>query len=400
MRAMITRGLQAGALIAACLALNGCEFDRSVVPFGTPRPVVHMVLDPTASTQVLFLERTLTGTVDPGGGGGFNRNDPVVTSGGDPISGAYVLIRNAAGDSVVAPEDADTRDDGRGAGVYRFDNSNAPGGLPVEAGGQYFLYLVTPEGEILTGETRVPGAQNIPPATLSRNFNRDSDTLNLFWDSAAGAHRYEVRVDAPYGPLLLFTDKLEASLPGDMRNFLEPGLRRLFFPGFRTGVSVTAIDRNYFDYMRSGSDPFTGRGIISSVTGGLGVFGAVVPLYSSTLFVEANETEPIEGPYRLAGAQTGRLAPTSLHLWVESQADERAGLSGWHESQAGSGSFVGLYEGDAVTLNFLVPGSNVGDTLSVFTGTFIRDSLIGSVRRGPIIDPARYGRPSMPGVLP
>ena len=48
------------------------------------------------------------------------------------------------------------------------------------------------------------------------------------------------------------------------------------FPGFRQDVLVAAVDSNFYDYYRTNNDPFTGAGIISRLTGGLGLFGSLV----------------------------------------------------------------------------------------------------------------------------
>jgi hypothetical protein len=34
-------------------------------------------------------------------------------------------------------------------------------------------------------------------------------------------------------------------------------------------------DTNYYDFVRSRSDPFTGRGFLNHLEGGIGVFGSV-----------------------------------------------------------------------------------------------------------------------------
>src|SRR5687768_12224632 len=118
------------AVITAAVA-SACQFDTITVPDGRERPVVHAVLNPWTADQTILLERTLTGRVTIDDDLPPNRVDPIVSGGGVPISGARVVIYNAGNDSVVAVEDVTVRDDGRGAGVYRFRNSAiGPNGDP------------------------------------------------------------------------------------------------------------------------------------------------------------------------------------------------------------------------------------------------------------------------------
>ena len=49
-------------------------------------------------------------------------------------------------------------------------------------------------------------------------------------------------------------------------------------------TAVLTVDSNYFDFVRSGSDPITGRGFLNHLEGGIGVFGSVAP-YRYTLRV-------------------------------------------------------------------------------------------------------------------
>ncbi len=70
-------------------------------------------------------------------------------------------------------------------------------------------------------------------------------------------------------------------------------------PGFHQDILVAAVDSNFYDYYRTNNDPFTGAGIISRINGGLGLFGSLVTLTNGTLTVIADQTEPIEGRFRI-----------------------------------------------------------------------------------------------------
>src|SRR5205814_8164837 len=135
----------------------------------------------------------------------------------------------------------------------------------------------------------------------------DRGSLGVAWKGAAAARAYALRVESPFGLFFLFTDSLRFSITGELRNLFANGLPRVFIPGFRQGMLIAAVDSNFFDYYRTNNDPFTGTGIISRLTGALGMFGSMVTLNSGTLTVVADQTEPIEGRFRVTSA-TGDAA--------------------------------------------------------------------------------------------
>jgi hypothetical protein len=75
----------------------------------------------------------------------------------------------------------------------------------------------------------------------------------------------------------LFTDTLGVALPGDLVNPFEGGDagRPVFGVGREYSLTVAVTDTNYYDFVRSRSDPFTGRGFLNHLEGGIGVFGSV-----------------------------------------------------------------------------------------------------------------------------
>lgn len=394
------------AVAAASIAvLSGCQFEAIAVPSGVERPVVHAVLNPWSPEQVVLIERTLTGRVTIDDEERFNRNDPIVTGGGVPIRFATVEVRDELGNSVFAVEDAAVGSDGRGAGVYRFRNPASPTPSPnpqlpaldVRPGRSYELHITTPDGAAITGRTSVPLVQSVPPAGSTRVFNRDTDTLRLFWEPITNAKRYLIRVDSPWGPMYLFTHELEAQLPGSLRNVFQQNIPSVFLPGFRSTVSLAAVDANYFDYFRSANDPFTGTGLINTLDGALGVFGAVAELSASRLLVTANIDEPIEGRYVRAVPTAPTDVPTDITLFVESRAGEAAFLTGEFtgNDDLPSSAVAGVADGSAISLAFMRFENAVSDTVAVLTGEIVGDSLIGTMRiPGRFNNTVRFGKPA------
>jgi hypothetical protein len=240
----------------------------------------------------------------------------------------------------------------------------------------------------------VPQVPNVPPVGGTRFFNRDTDTLHLFWESVPRSQRYLVRIETPWGPMFLFTDQLEAHIAGTLRNVFQEDIPKVFLPGFRSTVSVAAVDGSYFDYYRSASDPFTGSGLINRMEGGVGVFGALSELYSYRVVVSADMDEPIEGTYRLLGSQGYQFSPPSMELYVESRNSQGAYLTGRYagRGETPGASFVGRVEGEQVHIAFLRFENEVSDTLGTFVGGMRGDSLVGTIRpRGTsIVELVRY----------
>ena len=74
----------------------------------------------------------------------------------------------------------------------------------------------------------------------------------------------------------LVTDSLGIALPADLYNpFAGDSGRPVFEVGREYTLGVAVTDTNYYDYVRSRSDPFTGRGFLNRLDGGIGVFGSV-----------------------------------------------------------------------------------------------------------------------------
>lgn len=254
---------------ALALTITGCRFDPTAVSGDERRPVVHAILNPYTQVHAVIVEEAMSGTREPGRGQG--------------IRGARVVIRTA-GDSVVAREDAMAR------GTYRFVNSLATGTLPADAQGlpllgvdlgrRYTLEISLPDGRAVRGETTVPMA---PPvrSVVTRTFDPARDTLRLPLAASAGGTWSLVRVwrAPPASQMALFSEEREAVLPGTMRHPYDPrGDSRLFLPGARQTVEVAAVDAAFVEYFRAAMIPGTAPRDAGRLEGGLGVFGAYVPV--------------------------------------------------------------------------------------------------------------------------
>jgi hypothetical protein len=345
---------------------------------------MHGVLSASAASQVILLERTRNGSVDVVGPP-FDLADPVVSDEGIAESGAVVTMTTPSGQTLVAPEDAVTRGDGKGKGIYRFP---LPGGA-LERGGVYRLSVRTAKGETLIAETSVPGGL-AATAAEAQPFDRARDTVTLEWPAAPGARSYYVRIETPFGPRSFFTDSTRVRLPGELRNLDVGALPRVFIPGFQQAVTVSAVDSNYYDWYRTHNDPLSGSGLINRVQGGIGVFGSLVRLLLKDLRVVAPQPEPAAGLFRFVGTP-GEFASTpyySIELYVESRAaraDQADALSGRCEKRLIIGEpdpirgVLGTVRNGRIQIAFLRLW-HASDTTEVLTGEIRGDTIVGSYR--------------------
>lgn len=366
--------------------LAGCEFGKAVIPAPTPRIVVHAVLNAGAAEQVVLVESSLTGRVVIDDSLKFDPLDPIRTAGGEPITGAEVRLLTGADTIGVAA--TETRVSGRGTGRYVVARAQ----LAVAPGGTYRLRIRTADGRVVTGRTTVPGAPGGWNADAARTrqplaFNRDRDSLHLAWAGAAGGRTYAVRVETPYGPWALFSDSTSFTLSGGLRNFLAAGLPNVFLPGFSQQLSITSVDQNFYDYNRSGNDPFGGSGLISSVSGGLGLFGSLVVLGTYDVATTRVDTAPIDARWTGTAASG---AVVDLDLWVDDPGPNASAITG--RQRTPRRYVLGIQSGETVRLATLV-GSSSADTLAFFTGRLAGDSLVGTYdRRFDTSGPTRFRR--------
>lgn len=359
------------ATILVGVLLSGCELDAVNVAPPAPQVVVHAVLNADADEQVILVESSLTGRVRIDSTVRFDPLDPIRSAGGEPLSGASVRLLTDADTNGVSAEE--TRVSGRGTGRYVVPAH----ALAIRPGTRYRLRVRTADGREVTGETQVPGAplawtpgggtQAIPVA-----FARDRDTLQLTWTPVSGARTYAVRVETPFGPWALFSDSTRFALSGSLRNFLADGLPSVWLPGFRQVVSVVAVDRNFYDYNRSGNDPFGGTGLISSVRGGLGLFGSMVGLVRREVTVTDRDRAPLDAAWR---GTTADGQPVTLELWIDAAGPSVASVSG--RRSAPEQFVLGTLQGDNLRLAVLATRSSA-DTAALFSGRLQGDSLAGT----------------------
>ena len=365
--------------VAALILAGACEIGNVVVPETTPQIVVHSVLNTTAANQIVFVERTLSGAAtlpdQP-----FNPSDPIASSGGIPLSHATVEIIHPDGRVSVGVEYlSGTQFGDAGIGVYGVPIS----GQELLVGERYQLRVRAPSGEEVTGFVRIPQVDARSLIDLSRTFNRDHDTLKIDWPAAAWARKYAVRVESPFGPYSLFTDSTRVRMSGDLRNLFGGALQKLFVPGFQQDIFISAVDSNFYDYYRTNNDPFTGTGIINRLTGGVGLFGAVVPMAAGTIDVVADRKEPVEGNYRFLPFSSTGFAPitANITIYVESKPARpglAAALSGRYVTPDGHRDGILGVKQDSVVTFSLLSNQLAGSKLDTFAGVLRGDTLIGS----------------------
>ena len=368
---MVTGTRWIGGLLSAIL-LAACESTPVEVGSPTASIVVHAVLNPDASEQVVLVESSLTGRVDINEALKFDVLDPIRTAGGSPISGADVRLL-ADGDS-VGVRATETLVKTRGTGRYVVPRSL----LALQPGRRYRLRLRTADAREVTGETLVPGAPpgwsvGVGAVATSVVLDRSRDTLQLRWSAVRDARTYAIRIETPYGPWALFADSTQFTLSGGLRNYFAPGLPSVWFPGFVQTASVVAVDANFYDYNRSGNDPFGGTGLISSVRGGLGVFGSVVNMLRREVSVTERTRFPLDARWR---GVTAAGATAELDLWVDVDGPTVSSVSG-REVTALRRYVLGTLRGESLRLVTLAAGSSA-DTVSVLTARLAGDSLVGS----------------------
>lgn len=391
-----------GLVLAGALGLGACALDAVSLPIRPSVVVVHGLLSTATTTQVVLVERTLTGEVSVtrywSAGQDFPLNavsslEPIVSDGGNPVRSATVELERPDGTILVAPEVSSFHPLGNGAGVYQF---TLPGSTLVP-GGVYRLRVTTAAGELVTGETTVPVVAGAPVPPAATPFDRDRDTLRLDWAPVGSARAYEVRIESPYGAWVAITDSTHITLTGSLRNGATDHLARVMIPGFRQPVTVSAVDANLYEYYRTVSDNEIGSGIENRMVGGIGVFGSLAPLLRRSFDLTAGIELPIEGRFDLLPNQYGEMyggaaAATSVTVYMESPRAAAGQPDAMSASYVRPGTFpgaaVGTWFRDTLRLRFLRM-QTLADTLETFTGTLRGDTLVGTFSKGA---PARFVR--------
>lgn len=373
-------------LAAGCVAAVACADDPDAPQAGGTYPVVHAVLNPQASDQVVLVEQALVGRVTTEFGA-YDPLEPILSRGGDAVSFASVTITGSTREMLLRERRTFTPGDslpqfvadGRGAGYYFFVNSRPPEGPPpppdifmqLVPGATYTLDIRWPDASrAVHGTTTIP--RHVPiPFEPARTLNRDRDTLVIALPgpaSAVLAARYLLRVSSPFGPMTIYTDSAVARLSGNLVNIDLPGAPAAFVPGFRQRVDVAAVDINYYDYYRSGTNPRAGTVRVDNLSGAAGLFGAYMPLGGREVDVTADQGEPHEGVF----VRTGAPGDT---LWLYAHAGGMTGrASGF--PPAHRGNLLGTFRDGRLQLA-LVSFQGIADTLATFTGTLQGASITG-----------------------
>ena len=374
------------AVFVGTACLDSCEIAKINLPVSRSALVVHGILSPATTTQTVLLERTLTGAVPVPLVYPFDGAEPIVSDYGIAEGGATAEIVTPTGAVIAGRELSAISATGHGGGVYVFPLA----GSALVPGGRYQLRMTTTKNEIVTAETTVPSATSVASGPIVM-FNRSSDTLSISWTPASRARGYQVRIESPYGPWVAYTDSTHIALTGSLRNLLADRLPNLFVPGFRQVVTVSAVDSNTYDYYRSNNNEFTGAGIVSRVSGAIGVFGSLVTIARRTLDVTAPTTRPIEGVF---DAQIGPLGyvygglgdAVSITLYVESpsqRSDTPDAITGSYRHSFGNAQAAasGTYSNGRLKLVFLAD-QTLTDSVDHFTGDLRGDTIVVEFSKG------------------
>jgi len=321
---VVRRRLENTVIVLLVLISSSCELKEVTVATGEKQLVVQAVMRPDLDSQSVFVEYSLTGEMNQTDDNG----DPFI-----PVQDAMVRIIN---DSRTG--------NGCDVQIQLVPDVSVPGmyGTPsrcflIQPGDSLSIEVTTPRNERVTGTMEVPGYSflntfvnritfaNSPPSGNPEffSFNRDIDTLR-FQAKPLFGRALDVEVQSFVGSATDFgidflVDTLRFEMPGTFVDFneLDPGDESVpvFRPGRLTTVSTSLVDQNMFDFLRSFNDPFTGRGFVNKLEGGIGVFGGEDPRVAR-LRVVANQDDSREGDYSATGTVSGEAANFMLELYL------------------------------------------------------------------------------------
>ena len=334
--------------LAAPLLTGACEFGEITIPAEDPILVVQAVMRPDLPRQWILVEQTLTGAV-------------VVDSSrieipGDapqlPLRGAVVAVVNLtfADDPCGATSFSEEMGGTTTPGVYW----SPPDCPTMRPGDTLALTVRAPDGSTVRGTTEVPGVEVFSLRVAGDSvvmpgpelpLNRDVDTLRAAARAIAGrALQLEVRRTEAGGettPGFWFVvDSLAMTVPGDLPDLFTgfredtSGIPEEFPPVFAAGrryeVTVGVADSRYFDFVRSGNIPPSGRGFINRLEGGIGLFGSMVAATSAVRVVGLVDDDR-EGRYRLTGELRGIPVDVGLEMYVARAGADSSDLSSFVE---------------------------------------------------------------------
>lgn len=293
--------------LAPLLLAGACTLADVTLPAGEEVVAVEAVLRTDVFVQTVVLHRSLDGRDVRG------------------VPGARVTV-TAPGGRTISFQQSD-RECYRVPGAYFTDEpltfeascylSSVDEGVWVRPGDVYLLRVETPDGRVIQGRTRVPGAFGLAGLPFTRRAEtRGSTTCALppgrilpvawtrsdsAWSYIAPIRIFELREALARGGIQAeIPDPLELvglaisevdttiALPSEFGVFdrfqYDNAALAALQSGFPDGVVaemvVAAADRNYVNGVRGGRFNPSGPVRISSVSGdGVGVFGSLVPLY-------------------------------------------------------------------------------------------------------------------------
>jgi hypothetical protein len=254
----------------------------------------------------------------------------------------------------------------------------------VRPGERYTLRVETPLG-VVTGETTVPVAGPVDGAR--RTFNVDRDTLRVDLSAVRNAAGYLLRHERSGSAREQFTTSLDEVLilplaraagnPDDEK-WAFSFARRSLYPGVPQTFAVVAVDSNYFNYYVAGFDPFGDDTRGNTLSGGVGLFGAVATVMSKTLDVIADVDTPIEGVW--TGDRNSAALPLTMTLYSspffpDSPFGTTVSVSGTGRTFAGRAMQVfGSIDGNGVSFIF-VDVSGSGESANTI-GQMSADALV------------------------
>jgi hypothetical protein len=347
----------AAILLASLLVVAGCKFSEELPAEPTaPFLVVNGVLNPRESRQFVTVERA-------GGAGGS------VGISGATVEFTHLTPAGCPTPTVRLGELVTPQPGVPTNGIYLTRDL-----CPLRAGDRVALRVETPDGHRVTGTTRIPGASaatlragtttaGAPPATIPVDRTRDSIRVQLTPLYARGMQVEAIRNDlGGFVTFRLSVDTMGMTIGGDLVDpFDGDNGRTVFRPGAYYLLTAAAMDTNYFDFVRSGSNPFTGRGFINHLEGGVGVFGSVAP-FTYELKITAPRTDPREGIYRIRGQLSGINVDITWDIYRDPLSFQGDGFSGfvdgaWVEGAIRTSANIGFGESAVVDLGTPSPGN-------------------------------------------
>jgi hypothetical protein len=316
---------------ALCLVLSACELDEITISQAQPVVVVHGVINVGKPMQFVILEQSLTGRSSLHYSSGLV--PPAPAGEGIPIEGAYVALTYLGTGSCAQPT---VRLHERPP-VELWDVGVVASGTYVTSelcslspGDSVDLRVEMPSGDVVLGTTVIPGARSIDIHTRSENganlvLDRTTDSVWIDVDPlSARALAFELARDRFRTPheyeddhYTLTTDTMSMVFAGDLKSFEdEDDGEAVFLPGQYLTLTVAVADTNYYDFVRSFSNPLTGRGFINHVQGGIGVFGSVLTSERSVRVID-NQDDEREGLYRISGTLDSVDVGIILDLYLQ-----------------------------------------------------------------------------------